>query len=198
MNIKPLYVFKAGHFTPDFCDRVIMAGEKLRILEGATLGLEGKLGSNSDVRDSKLAFFQLEKEYQWLFDAVLQPVFAANAQHWKFHIAACEPIQYTTYDTGQFYSWHVDQHSEPYPDGPFKGLTRKLSITIQLSEPDQYDGGDFEIRDYCDYDSTQTITGMRPRGSLLVFPSFLMHRVAPVTRGLRRSLVCWIVGPPFT
>jgi PKHD-type hydroxylase len=107
-------------------------------------------------------------------------------------------MQYTTYESGQFYSWHVDQHSEPYSDGMFKGMTRKLSITIQLTEPDDYDGGDFEIRDYCDYDSVQTIKGLRPRGSLLVFPSFLMHRVTPVTRGVRRSLVCWIVGPPFT
>jgi PKHD-type hydroxylase len=198
MNIKPLYVFKPGHFSPEFCDRVILEGEKLKILTGATLGLEGKLGSNTDVRDSKLAFFQLQKEHQWLFDAVLEPVFAANKQHWRFHISACEPTQYTTYEPGQFYSWHVDQHSEPYPDGTFAGMTRKLSITIQLTDPDDYDDGDFEIRDYCDYDSVQTIKGLRPRGSLLVFPSFLMHRVTPVTRGVRRSLVCWIVGPPFT
>ena len=198
MNIKPLYVFKAAAFPPDFCDRAIEEGEKLKILQGATLGLEGKLGSNTDIRNSKLAFFQLEKRHQWLYDAVLERVFAANTQHWRFHVSACEQMQYTTYDTGQFYSWHVDQHSEPYPSGAFKGLTRKLSVTVQLTEPDEYEGGDFEIRDYCDYDSVQTITGMRPRGSVLVFPSFLMHRVAPVTRGLRRSLVCWIVGPPFT
>ena len=198
MNIKPLYVFKASHFSPSFCERVIEEGEKLKILTGATLGLKGKLGSNTDARDSKLAFFDFEPQFQWLYDAVLEPVFAANKQHWRFHVSACEPMQYTTYETGQFYGWHPDQHSEPYPDGPFKGMTRKLSVTIQLSDPGDYDGGDFEVRDYCDYDARQTLTTMRPRGSVLVFPSFLMHQVSPVSRGVRRSLVCWIVGPPFT
>jgi PKHD-type hydroxylase len=198
MNIKPLYVFKPSAFPAGFCDRVMEEGEKLKILTGATLGLKGKLGTNTKARDSKLAFFDLEPQFQWIFDTVLEPVFAANKQHWHFHVSACEAMQYTTYGVGQFYGWHVDQHSEPYPDGPFKGLTRKLSITIQLSEPDDYEGGEFELRDYCDYDSVQTITGIRPRGSVFVFPSFLMHRVTPVTRGVRRSLVCWIVGPPFT
>jgi PKHD-type hydroxylase len=197
MNVKPLFVFKAAAFPPNLCDRIIEEGEKLKILTGATLGLKGKLGSNTEARDSKLAFFDLEKQHQWLYDAVLEYVFAANKQHWRFNIAACEAMQYTTYEVGQFYGWHVDQHSDPYPDGTFKGLSRKLSITIQLTEPENYDGGDFEIRDYCDYDSVQKIDGIRPRGSVLVFPSFLMHRVTPVTRGVRRSLVCWIVGPPF-
>lgn len=197
MNIKPLFVFKPAAFPANFCDRVIEEGEKLKILTGATLGLKGKLGTNTEARDSKLAFFDLEKQHQWLYDAVLEYVFAANKQHWRFNIAACEAMQYTTYEAGQFYGWHVDQHSDPYPDGAFQGMTRKLSITVQLSDGENYDGGDFEIRDYCDYDSVQKIDGIRPRGSVLVFPSFLMHRVTPVTRGVRRSLVCWIVGPPF-
>ena len=97
---------------------------------------------------------------------------------------------------------HID-NAFPYKDGPNKGLIRKLSLTIQLSDPEDYEGGMFEQRilrknDEGDLNAiTNSLESIKPRGSLLVFPGFVYHRVMPVTKGTRRSLVAWAVGTPF-
>jgi len=81
------------------------------------------------------------------------------------------------------YDWHVDIGPGPYS-------LRKLSMSVQLSDPADYDGGELEFM-------ASAESGIRTRGSLIVFPSFLQHRVTPVTRGIRASMVSWIAGPPY-
>jgi PKHD-type hydroxylase len=101
------------------------------------------------------------------------------------------PLQYTTYygNANGHYDWHQDVK---WPTQN-TGYDRKLSFILQLSDSDEYEGGDFEFQHARGWDAKQ----FRQRGKMIVFPSVMYHRVAPVTAGIRKSLVSWIEGPPW-
>ena len=126
---------------------------------------------------------------QWVYDLISPYMLTANEQAgWKYNIVAAQDCQITRYTKDGFYNWHVDgigSHTEL--DG--EGTTRKLSMSVILNS--DYEGGDFEMRG---------LDNQVPRleeGSIIVFPSFVEHRVTPVTEGIRYSLVSWFVGPPY-
>ena len=108
-----------------------------------------------------------------------------NEARYQFDLWDVEPLQYTVYSEGGYYGWHMDL-------GPGPAQRRKLSLTIQLSDPSEYEGGDFEAQT-----GSEVITGPKERGTVIAFPSWIIHRVTPVTRGIRRSLVVWATGEPF-
>lgn len=198
MNIKPFYVYQKAAFPADFCAKVIEVGNRLPRRVGDSLGDGPGARDDISIRSTERGFFPLNDHTAWIYQMVMQFVNAANKQYWNFKLAAHELFQFGVYNPGQFYTWHVDQFSEPFkPPHPHPGTTRKLSITVQLDDGADYEGGEFEMREPSDYDKIQRVDGIRARGSLIVFPSFVMHRVTPVTKGVRRSLVGWIVGPPF-
>ncbi len=106
-----------------------------------------------------------------------------------------DPTFINRYQIGDHFTWHTDNSFTGPPGG-----TRKLSFSLQLSRADDYDGGDLEFATYSPLLNPE-IPGLSPvlreRGSLIIFPSFMLHRVHPVTRGVRYALVGWIHGPPF-
>ena len=106
---------------------------------------------------------------------------------WKFNLySIIDSIQYTEYLAGGgHYDWHVDI-------GPKNISHRKVSITVQLSDPNEYDGGDLEL-----WNGGAIKSIFRGRGATVLFPSFTMHRVTPVTQGLRKSLVLWVGGEHY-
>ena len=126
---------------------------------------------------------------------------------WNFQWDYSESCQITKYGVGQYYGWHCDSWDGPYekPDDlNSHGKIRKLSVTISLTEPNEYEGGnlEFDMRNQKDWEQDKTkairiCNEIRPRGSIVVFPSFVWHRVAPVTKGTRYSLVIWNLGWPF-
>jgi len=139
---------------------------------------------------------------QWVTDLVWPYMLQANAlAGWNFDIIAVEHMQVTKYKPGGFYNWHKDGPSDclskyNLPDSKFlHGNVRKLSITILLN--DNYEGGEFQFS--CSSNSKINIQTpeFKTAGSVIVFPSFMEHRVAPVTKGIRYSLVGWFLGPPF-
>ena len=97
----------------------------------------------------------------------------------------CE-VQYTEYhaSSGGHYDWHQDVHWNGQADSD-----RKISVTVQLSDADKYQGGNFE------FDELKTNADFRSKGTVLVFPSYIRHRVLPVSSGVRQSLVAWFKGP---
>lgn len=197
MNIRPYFAYQKHVFPGEFCDRIVAEGEKLPHDPNAGIGPSYSARRDATLRETELAFFPQRKDYAWLYEPILQCVQAANAKYWNFRLTGMERAQYGIYNPGQFYGWHIDQHPNPYAQGPYKGLTRKLSFTLQLTDDDAYEGGEFELREPGEDDVVQRADGTRARGSVIIFPSFVFHRVTPVTRGIRRSLVGWIVGPPF-
>ena len=126
---------------------------------------------------------------RWVYDLISPYMITANEKAgWKYNIVAAEDCQVTRYTKDGFYNWHIDgmgSHSELQDDGN----TRKLSMSIILNS--DYEGGDFEMK------GLENQVPRLEEGSIIVFPSFIEHRVTPVTEGIRYSLVSWFVGPPY-
>jgi PKHD-type hydroxylase len=111
----------------------------------------------------------------------------ANNKIWKFNLhSVIDSIQYTVYyEGGGHYDWHVDI-------GPGSISDRKISCSVQLSDPNKYEGGDLEVWSGGEFKVIE-----RRQGSAIFFPSFLMHRVTPITKGIRKSLVLWMGGGSY-
>jgi PKHD-type hydroxylase len=131
---------------------------------------------------------------RWLQNEWIQSLlwpYIEEANQSSFHVAVDRrsEIQFTEYtaERGAHYGWHHDVQWNGQ-----SGLDRKLSITVQLSDPRDYEGGDFE------FDEVKTNADFRSKGTVLVFPSYLRHRIHPVTAGARHALVAWFFGPCWT
>ena len=139
---------------------------------------------------------------QWVYDTIWPFMQEANQKAgWGYHIKAAESMQITRYRKGGFYYFHQDgngDHLSAYhnPQNAFMhGHVRKLSMTTLLS--DSYEGGEFQFATYGKEECNISTPEFSKVGSIVVFPSSMEHRVAPVTKGIRHSLVTWFVGPPF-
>ncbi len=154
-------------------------------LDAALVG-EGKQQIISK-RQGQKSFFKSTPENHWIFQKIFNLVTDANTRHWGFDLWGCNQIQYTVYDSnGDHYDWHTDLFFDS-----ISGEQRKLSVVIPLTAPEEYQGGEFQIQ----LGSAKTIP--QPLGSAIMFPSFILHRVTPVTSGRRASLVLWFTGPKF-
>jgi PKHD-type hydroxylase len=175
------FVVKKGCFSAEECAGIVALGGAM------TPGTMGGEPDNPRLRDSEVAWIGQDEATRWLFERLREPLVAANARF--LHLALSgftEPLQLAAYGPAQHYNWHTDV-------GPGTFRTRKLSFVVQLSDPADYEGGALEIAT-----DSRPKAMARDQGALIMFPAYVMHRVTPVTRGLRRSLVGWIGGPPFT
>ena len=140
-------------------------------------------------------------EDDWLYDVIWPYMLEANEEAgWKYNIQNAEAMQITKYEKGGFYGFHTDGRGDHLsvwntPDQPqIDGYVRKLSMTIPLNE--DFEGGEFQFAIYSN-EKCEIETVEMSMGSIIVFPSFLEHRVKPVTKGIRYSVVTWFMGPPF-
>ena len=142
-----------------------------------------------DFRKSKVKWIGMNPDTRWLFDKISWLIAQANKDFFNFDIWGHweTGIQYTIYDErGSHYDWHMDL-------GAGLSSIRKLSITILLNEPEvDFNGGDLEFKQ-----AKENVAVPRVGNSAVVFPSYMLHRVAPVDAGVRKSLVFWCTGPPF-
>jgi len=165
---------------------------------------ERKTGRKGDYKpDSKTRISDVSwVTDQWVYDTIWPYMQEANQEAgWGYHIKAAESMQITRYRKGGFYYFHQDgngDHLSAYhnPNNAFMhGHVRKLSMTTLLS--DSYEGGEFQFASYGKEECKISTPEFSKVGSIVVFPSAMEHRVAPVTKGIRHSLVTWFVGPPF-
>ena len=135
-------------------------------------------------RKSNIKWLPFDSEWEWVINRIISQVVEANKTMWDFELGTIiDNIQYTEYDgNGGHYDWHMDI-------GPGTISHRKVSIVVQLSEPDEYVGGDLQLMT-----GTEHVTVPRGKGNVVIFPSFLLHRVIPLTSGNRKSLVLWVGG----
>lgn len=139
-----------------------------------------------DIRRTRLNWVSNTEKTSWVFEKLGSLVSRVNAEFFRFDLTGfAEPIQLTNYmgtEEGT-YDWHMD--SSP-------AINRKLSLVVQLTNPEDYEGGDLQI-----LNGGHPVTVKKKRGFIAFFPSFFLHKVTPVTRGERQSLVLWITGPDF-
>ena len=171
-----------GAFSADECDRIVALGES-RITTGAAVDQRSDLASR-DYRISDVAWIEPAQDAHWLYHR-LAVLFAQVNESFGFDLTGfAEALQFTCYGPGQYFGWHADI-------GGDDTAARKLSLTIQLSDPADYDGGNLQFH------GADDLPAARGRGCVTIFPAYLAHQVSPVTRGLRRSLVAWAYGPSF-
>jgi len=148
---------------------------------------QGRLGTgrpNPNIRRSQIVLIDKTGKYQWLYDRFWQAAQALNERFFCVDISGIEGnIQIARYDSSDqgFYDWHTD-FGDVAPQ-------RKISISVQLSRPEDYEGGELEL-----IFRNPPARMAKSRGAFIAFPSFAVHRVRPVTRGTRWSLVAWITG----
>jgi PKHD-type hydroxylase len=166
-------------FAPEECDRIVAFGAALPLVKGEATAHD--LAPNA--RNSTITLFGPGPESQWIFDRVFGVVGGLNRQYWQFELSGVERIQFSRYGEGEYYDWHMDLAAR----GALS--RRKVTVTVQLSPPEAYDGGELEVN----LGSTSR-TASRERGLLVAFPSYGLHRVRPITRGTRHSLSAWFGG----
>lgn len=197
-RVEPPFKVWSGVFPDAFCDDVTAYSDGLETMPASV-----SYDPRGSTRASDVSWLADTPDHAWIYKPLADLIAVTNRKFWGWRIAGRESLQYTRYSEGQFYDWHMDARKKPYADGErWGGLARKISITVNLSGPDDYDGGEFEIEDTTPTPERAAARISRPpelreRGSAVIFPAHLHHRVLPVTRGLRRSLVGWFLGPPF-
>ena len=168
--------------------------ETIKNYGGKQIALNATVGEDAyapDVRRSKVSWIQHNQETAWLYDRLAYIARMVNGQYFQFDLHGFnEDFQYTVYEESNegHYDWHIDR-------GYKKGngsAPRKLSLVVQLSDPSEYEGGDLELQ----YGNGTRVVEKK-KGLVHVFPSWVLHRVTPVTKGTRCSLVVWACGPKF-
>ena len=169
----------------------LQAGEKEQGQIGGTIESETLL----KVRSSKVYFINYSKEYSWLFDKFNKIIQNVNEEYYNFDLNGYDYIQYSEYLASEngHYDYHIDLMMDMIPQKDYDFLYRKLSFTLCLNQQGtDYSGGDFKIKT-----GTEEPSVKLNKGDMIVFPSFILHKVEPVTEGVRKSLVGWVTGPKF-
>lgn len=151
----------------------------------------GENEENLEVRSSSIKWIPPNEQWAWLYEKLMNMVIEANDAIWHFDLhSLTDYIQYTEYyaDKGGHYNWHQDI-------GPGEMSKRKISVTVQLSDPSEYEGGDLEY--FKGGDSEKADKAPKGKGVVFIFPSYMMHRVAKLTKGTRRSFVLWVGGEHY-
>lgn len=177
------WAFMDAVFSPEECRSIIAIGNA-RMPAPAKVGPKGVAAAA--VRDSRIVFLHPADELEWAFRRMTDAVMLLNERYFGFDLfGMTEGFQFTRYDApAGFYGAHIDK--------AFGSTIRKLSLTVQLSPPADYDGGELALQI-----GVEPVAMPRQQGQLIVFPSYVLHEVRPVTRGARYSLVSWVTGAPF-
>ena len=207
MNLEYYYWYFKSAIPPKICDDIIKYG----LDQQEQTALTGNLKSDKELTDKETKDLSKKRKSnvvwmndRWIYKEIQPYIHQANAMAgWNFEWDWSESCQFTKYKLNQFYDWHCDSWHKPYdkPDDlNSHGKIRKLSVTVSLSDETEYEGGDFEFDFRSAEDGSnqpQVCKEIRPKGSVVVFPSFVWHKVNPVTSGTRYSLVVWNLGWPF-
>lgn len=178
------YYYFTEAFTPSEIQSIIQIGESLPKQRGTILG--DSENEHSDHRDSEISWLYENQETRWIHEKLVDYAVKANTAMWNFDIWGFgDSLQYTKYfGDGGHYDWHLDI-------GP--GVSnRKMSCVLQLSTPEEYEGGQLQINR-----GGPIVEVPKGLGTLVFFPSFLLHRVTPLSSGVRKSLVTWFCGANF-
>jgi len=183
------YVTWDGSFSNEELDRIISYCDSAGTERGVTFGSSTKEEVEKH-RISNVKFHERNEETAWIFDKLNFIIQAANEQFYNFHLNGYPSFQYTTYDANGRYDWHTDMSFGSKFDGDAE--PRKLSLTLLLN--DEFEGGQFQINNGKE---ESPIDVPIHKGRAVLFPSFMIHRVTPVTKGIRKSIVVWVLGPKF-
>ena len=174
-----LFAFWNDAFSKEECQTIINIAKDKGLIKGTTRG-------KSDVRNSKISWLYPIDGMDWVFRRVTDMTLSLNERFFKFDLFGLnEGFQFTNYESPSGkYGKHTDREMN-FP-------VRKLSISVQLTNPEEYEGGELKL-----YFNDEGIVVDKTQGTLIMFPSYVLHEVMPVTKGTRNSLVTWVTGKQF-
>jgi PKHD-type hydroxylase len=183
-GVEP-FMLSHGAFTDSELDSIVAYGDALRQAD-ATIKGDMDRDEHNSIRITRIAWIEQKTEVRWLYEKIAAISWSLNEQSYRFELTAVEKLQYTVYTAGEgsHYDWHVDHGATP--------RRRKLSLVLQLSQASDYEGCELQIQG-----SNRIEIAPKARGTLIAFPSYVLHRVTPITSGIRKSLVMWCSGPRF-
>jgi len=201
MIIKPfrfLPSIKRKELNPDFADYTwfsnFFTAEEVAAIralwdenaaKNAEVNNAGKAETRDELRRSQIMFLKPGAN-DWIYERLSQACIQTNTNRYKFEILGFQTeLQLASYSNTDFFEWHMD-----FGAGDISN--RKLSISVQLSDSDEYEGGDLQFMI-----NQNIVNAPREKGTAIIFPSFALHRVTPITSGSRKSIVGWIAGPPY-
>ena len=179
----PLVIWK-DLFTPQELDAIEACGDGLMPMRAEIGGRK----NTDQLRITRVAWMERGPETAWLYARLEEAVLHLNAEFYKFDLfGLSESFQYTVYDgvEGGHYNWHVDLGAENVEP-------RKISLSLQLTDPSRYEGCNLVLEA-----GDGPYAAEKARGTLIAFPSYVLHRVTPIESGVRKSLVIWVSGPEF-
>jgi len=187
---KDHLAFWEGFLTPEDINLILAQPEWLNLQDGCVGGSGGVSEVNERIRASQVAWIGAKPELQHVWEKLAGAVAEVNSRFFHFDLTGFhEPMQLGLYTEQQ--QGHYDWHTDAAPSD--RSVPRKLSLSMLLSDPSDFEGGEFQVK--TSTDAVQTLETLK--GRAWFFPSYTLHRVAPVTKGVRRSLVLWIGGPAF-
>lgn len=175
------FAYWEGAFSKEECELIILLGTAHKKTKATT-----RSAAKQNIRESEVAWILPNNETDWIFRRITDVVMSLNNNFFKFDLfGLTEGLQFTKYSVpGGKYGKHVDSA----PNTP----VRKLSFSLQLSDPEDYKGGELELH----FSDTPDVM-KKEQGTAILFPSYTLHEVKKVTEGTRYSLVAWVTGKPF-
>lgn len=181
------YAYWDKVFSKDECQKIIDIANKKGLSNGKVGNKqEDTVVVNKKYRDSNVCWLYHSDDMEWAFQRISGIVLDLNERYFKFDIFGLnEGLQFTNYKapTGN-YDKHIDRS--------LSSVVRKLSVSVQLTDPKDYEGGDLYL-----YENNEGVAMRKEQGDLVIFPSYTLHEVKPVTKGERNSLVTWVTGRQF-
>jgi PKHD-type hydroxylase len=179
------WAFWNGAFTKKECEQIVEMGKHTTQQKGYIGNANAGLTLDTSIRKSDIAWILVNSDTHWIYRRLTDILNELNSKYFKFDLfGITEPLQFTSYEDDGHYVKHIDK--------TFNNSVRKLSVSIQLTDPSEYENGDLAL-----HSSSQSIKMSRTQGTLIAFPSYVLHEVTPVTKGRRNSLVAWVSGPPY-
>jgi len=208
MNLNNYFWIFKEIIPPRICDEILRLGKSNSPVVAVTGAFSDKgnlnkkqLKSLKKKRDSNVVWLNS----RWIWNLIQPLVYLANHEAgWNFQWDQSEVPQFTKYSRGQYYGWHCDSWDKPYhsPGKANHNKIRKISTILLLSDSSEYKGGELEVNTrQNDLDEKKEIVArvesFKGKGTIICFPSFLWHRVRPITKGIRYSLPTWHLGCPW-
>lgn len=192
LEITYPYCFNDNIFTNDEIASIITYCSDMKLESGVVVAPDGP--AESERRKSDIKFVHPDDNNYWIFERLQQAIAHLNDRYYGFDLTGFDAFQYTEYNKeGSKYDYHMDTVMGNQKT-PNLYATRKLSMIIPLVERSEYEGGDFQLLTGLP-ENPETVDQIK--GRMIVFPSFMLHRVTPIISGVRKSLVVWCVGPKF-
>lgn len=177
-----MYAFYNNAFTKEECDIITNIGKNIGLKKAGVIKGEDTF----KIRNNDISWIYPTDNTKWIFEKIQKIIVNLNKDYFKFDLYGInEGLQFTNYKApSDKYGKHIDRSTNT--------VIRKLSASILLTNPNDYEGGEL-----CLYDSDNATIMKKEQGTLILFPSFTVHEVMPITKGERNSLVAWVTGPAF-